>query len=649
MKNSTARAETPQHAGGTDRTEPPEIFAEDPAGAVEFGPDGLVISADAGFRRMLGREEDDLEGADLRSLLHPDDRAAFAERMDGIRTDGRPFVNECRYQDRDGRSVRVRQFVSVLPERAGEGERYIALVTDVTARLRTEEALRESEERFRNIANAAPVMIWMFDRVRELVWFNEPWLGFTGRTLEQEAGEGWTEGLHPDDRRRCLETCRAAFKARREFSVEYRLRRHDGEYRWLLDNGRPFFTRGGEFAGYIGSCIDITVRKMAEGAVSKSEERLRMILESASGHAIITTDLDGLVTRWNPGAERIFGHTEAEMLGRRVGTIYTPEDRERGVPGEELGTALRTGRAGSERWFQRGDGTRVFVSGVVSVLIEDKPEGFAFIATDLTREREMNEQLRRYRDELEDKVRERTRELAEAYRELKMQSRERRKIERERIAILRRLVTTQEDERRRIARDMHDQFGQQLTALRLKLEALKDLSGEGTELAGKIDRTQEIARQLDSDISFLVWELRPTALDDLGLRDAVRNYVRRWSKRFSIETDLHIGGFDADALTGDAETNLYRIVQEALNNISKYARASRVSVILRERNGKFELIVEDDGEGFDPETAMGRRRGAGISGMRERAALAGGELDLESAPGRGTTIFVRVPLGRNSS
>jgi PAS domain S-box-containing protein len=124
---------------------------------------------------------------------------------------------------------------------------------------------------FRELADNAPVMIWRAGPDKLCDFFNKPWLDFTGRSLEQEMGSGWTEGVHPDDLERCLTTYTGAFDERREFSMDYRLRRHDGEYRWVLDNGRPFYRAGGHFAGYFGSCVDITERK-------GDEERLQKML-----------------------------------------------------------------------------------------------------------------------------------------------------------------------------------------------------------------------------------------------------------------------------------------------------------------------------------------------------------------------------------
>ena len=151
---------------------------------------------------------------------------------------------------------------------------FTVIVRDVTERANAEAALRESEERFRLVANTAPVMIWMAGLDKLCDYFNKPWLDFTGRPIEAELGNGWTEGIHPEDLERCLDTYTNSFERREPFEMEYRLRRHDGEYRWITDLGVPRFHANGSFAGYIGSCLDVTERKLAEEALSSVSRRL---------------------------------------------------------------------------------------------------------------------------------------------------------------------------------------------------------------------------------------------------------------------------------------------------------------------------------------------------------------------------------------
>jgi PAS domain S-box-containing protein len=220
--------------------------------------------------------------------------------------------------------------------------------------------------------------------------------------------------------------------------------------------------------------------------------------------------------------------------------------------------------------------------------------------------------------------------------------RRRAEAERARTELLSRLVFAQEDERRRIAREMHDQFGEQLTTLSLRIGALKTACSDRPDLREQVDALDAVAQQLDRDVDHLVWALRPTALDDLGLRAALANYVQDWSARVGIAARLHTTGLMDERLASEAETALYRIAQEALTNVARHSRARNVEVILERRQDYVLLIVEDDGVGFDQGEAGTSARGFGLLGMQERAALVGATLEIESTAGKGTTILVRM-------
>ena len=234
----------------------------------------------------------------------------------------------------------------------------------------------------------------------------------------------------------------------------------------------------------------------------------------------------------------------------------------------------------------------------------------------------MTERLARFRDEL-------------------------RRREEIRRRLLEQVMTAQEEERRRIARELHDETGQSLTSLTVGLALIEEAPDLGTarERAGELRRLA--ARTLD-EVHHLSRGLRPSVLDDLGLLPALERYLKEYGASRGIAVDLHTSGFDGHRLPGPVEIAVYRIVQEALTNTAKHAGASTVSVLLEYRVASLHLIVEDDGHGFDVEEVLSRgemERRLGLHGMRERAALLGGSLTIESAPGRGTTIFAEIPLG----
>jgi PAS domain S-box-containing protein len=427
--------------------------------------------------------------------------------------------------------------------------------------------------------------------------------------------------------------------------VEREVQTRDG--RWYLMRLLPYRTAEDRIDGVVLTFVDITQRKLAEEALRRSEERMRLVLESVPEYALITLDADGRIDTWNAGAAAMFGFGDSEAISSSLEIIYTAEDRERAVASEEVRRARDTGRAVDERWHKRKNGTRLFVSGALSPVRDGDGAiiGYVKIAKDLTERKKWEDALQRANDELDARVRERTRELADANVSLDAQLRERREAEERIRKLLNRVVTIQEDERRRVARNLHDHLGQQITALRLKLESLRIGSGSSNDMSEAVAEAHRITDRLDRDLDFLTSELRPPALDDLGLVAALGQYVAEWSKNSGVAVQFQSSGLKSGRLTQDLDTNLYRIAQEALNNVAKHAHATRVDVFLGRRDDQIVLIVEDNGHGFHlaESEGDGRERGFGLLGMQERSALMGGRLEIETRPDTGTSIFVRAP------
>lgn len=399
--------------------------------------------------------------------------------------------------------------------------------------------------------------------------------------------------------------------------------------RWIVVRLRPYRTTDDRIEGVVITFQDTTAQRLVENQLRRGEERLRMLIDGAPDYAIFTMTDNGVIDSWNLGAERMFGYGVDEIVGRGVALLFTPEDRAAGVVDAELQMALTTGRAPDERYHVRKDGSRFYCSGTTTRLTDGL--GLAKIARDLTERQNAADALRAAHADLENRVRQRTDQLTA---EVQATAAAHQRVS----DLVRKLVTAQEDERRRIARDLHDQLGQQLTALRLHLQGIAARLGNSSDAAA-VKGTLEIVDRLDADLDYLLWELRPAVLDDLGLAAALPLLVREWSDHYGIQAEYRATGFTAGHLGADAEVVCYRIVQEALTNVIKHAHASRVEVLLESRDGSVRLLVEDDGVGFNADQVADR--GIGLAGMRERANLIGAALEVESAPGKGTSVFLR--------
>jgi PAS domain S-box-containing protein len=253
------------------------------------------------------------------------------ERVGAAGLDGAPLTGRMREVVATGETWRGRALVgrgdgarreveqSIAPVRDGAG-RIVALLwaSREAAAAQLVDPLVESERRFQRMADAAPVLIWTSGLDSLCDYFNQPWLEFTGRTMEQELGNGWAEGVHPDDFEHCLDVYLTSFQARKRFTMEYRLRHADGEYRWLLDNGAPRYSPSGEFEGFIGSCVDITERKRTQDvAIQKSQEWHRNILQTAmDGYALV--DGEGRLLEVNRAMCRMSGYSAEELLTMRI-------------------------------------------------------------------------------------------------------------------------------------------------------------------------------------------------------------------------------------------------------------------------------------------------------------------------------------------
>ncbi|MFW5743289.1 MAG: PAS domain S-box protein, partial [Spirochaetota bacterium] len=371
-----------------------------------------IVTASEEARRIYGVGGGELALEYVQSFLLSEYRPKLDAALKALVDDGTPYDVEFRIRRPSDNAVRC---IHSVAEYDAERRMIVGTLRDITERKQTEEALRESEHLFRTLADSGHALIWTSGADKACNYFNRPWLEFTGRTLEQELGDGWIEGVQPDDRDRCVETYLAAFEERKPFSMIYRLRRADGEYRWIQDDGTPRYDSRGEFLGYIGHCLDITDLKEAEEATRREHARFAMIAET-SPVGITTVDEAGNTTYANSAAEQILGLPRYEITSRTHDqSAWTGTDPDGRPLPQEAQPFYRVKATGHPVYdvrhsIVRPDGVRVDLSINGSPMFDEDGEFRGMVATieDIT-------ERRRAERRVEALVAEKERALAESH------------------------------------------------------------------------------------------------------------------------------------------------------------------------------------------------------------------------------------------
>lgn|GEM_PF-736868 len=734
---------------------------------------GRIIYWNRFAEKLYGWPASEITGRSILEIVLPQAAQNQAVEIMSRLQGGQSWSGEFMGRRRDGTNFRA--FITDTPIYNDEGALIgiVGISTDITERKRAEEALRESEERYRAIVDQAMVGVAHGDLNGNFTTVNQKYCDITGYPANELLEMRIQDITHPDDLPHNIELYERMVAEGIPFEIEKRYINKNGSVIWVSLGASAIRDREGKMQSSVAVVLDITERKRAAEALRESEERLRTMF-AASRDGILVEDNERIVYV-NKSYAQLFGYdAPEELIGQHVSNVISTEDVERML---KFGSRRASGEpvvSSYEFKGKRKDGTLVDVEASVST---STVAGRAYITTmirDITERKQTEEALQQAHDQLERRVAERTAELAQSNETLQaeiderarteerlrdneqrlkiavqtgklglweldletgtlscsdickahfglppeaqfsydtlfaavhpddharvagaveqalekhtdyeaeyrniwpdgsahwivtrgrgsygadgeptrmigvtLDITERKESEEARRQLLRQLVTAQEDERRRISRELHDQMGQHIVAIVLLVNSLKDFSRADPTTAARFAHLEDVAHQLSLQVDNLAWKLRPTELDDLGLHAALGNYVGKWSKRYQVPVDLHSVSLADQRLTSEIETAIYRIAQEALNNIIKHARANYVSLILERRDRHVFVIIEDDGCGFDVEGSSaadsGQRR-MGLLGMQERAALIGGTFNIESTPGAGTTIFVRIPL-----
>jgi len=363
----------------------------------------------------------------------------------------------------------------------------------------------------------------------------------------------------------------------------------------------------------------------------QSEERFRLLVEAVQDYAIFMLDTEGYVVSWNNGAQRIKGYQGAEIIGKHFSCFYPPTDLQNGKPQWELEVASKEGRFEDEGWRIRKDGSRFWASVIITAIRDEagKLIGFGKVTRDFT------ERMR-----TQDSLRQEITERREAQRKLYDSEQSLRQLSKH-------LLRTQDEERRRIGRELHDSLGQSLAAMKINLDTLTAIVGQDGAAAQKVAECVQLAEIGIKEVRTISYLLYPPMLEEMGLKAAIPWYLDGFSARSGILTTFEVGaGFDR--LNPDAELALFRVLQESLTNIHRHSGSPTAHICLSKKDDMVLLEIKDRGKGLSPSLLeqsgqdwMGAP-GVGLRGMHERMRQLGGNLELAST-GEGTTLRAVIP------
>jgi PAS domain S-box-containing protein len=449
--------------------------------------------------------------------------------------------------------------------------------------------------------------LWVSENIEKVT-------GFPARSFVEDSSL-WASRLHPDDRDKTL-TLFARLSETDALATEYRWQRHDGEYRWFHDQAMLIRQSDGTPQELIGLWADVTTQRQTNELIRRQADVINQIQET-----VITVDLNGYVTSWNHGAEQLLGYTAQEALGKHISFVYPEEDRE--FLERDVLTPARTKSTHQIEIRRRTKSGAIRFAQLSLTLLRDDggtPIGIVGYSMDITDRKRGEEALLKSRNQL--------------------------------AALAVRLESVREEERTRIALEVHDVLGQALTGLKLDVSwvhrqiAESMGSAEVSAILARLDSSLALLDAAIQSVREIATTLRPGILDQLGLEDAVEWQAREFLRRTGIActttiTPARIG------VGAQQSTALFRILQEVLTNVVRHAQASQVDVNLEESGAHVILQVRDNGRGMTA-TEQSGPNAFGLLGMRLRSQQEGGTLDIQSAPGRGTTVTVKLPLYRTT-
>lgn len=575
--------------------------------------EGRFVDGNAAYSRLTGYSPEELDRLQFSQLIHPDDYDKNMELHRQLLAGEIPdYVIENRYLRKNGQFIWVRKSVSLVAGPKGEPKWLLALVEDISEQKQAEQALRESEKIYRAIGEAIPYGIWICDPDGRNIYASQSYLDLVGITQEQCYEFGWGDTLHPDDAERAIAAWKECVRSEGLWDIEHRFLGKDGQYHPILARGIPVRDDEGKIIYWAGINLDISRLKKVEQALKTSEEHFKVALKN-SPMLVYTTDRELRYTWiYNPP----FGVPASEIIGK------TDEELDGFEQVAELVTLKRSvlesgvGRREEIRW--QYEGADYYYDVTVEPMRNEEEEitGLTVAAIDITDKKRMEQIAREHQVQIE---------------------------------LQRRLMEQREQERLLIAQEIHDGPSQTLAGTLLELELTKSTFSDPT-LQLELNQIRLNIKNAVRELRGIIAELRPPLLERFGLSRAIEAHAEEFKERYPGLALTHEIAEDRGKLSRDAGLSLFRIYQEALNNIVRHANATRASVRLSFSDELAVLEIEDNGRGLPvmpdltSQTAQGHY---GLAGMKERAEAVSGTFQLRSAPGNGTTVTVRIPVSKD--
>jgi PAS domain S-box-containing protein len=584
---------------------------------LEIAHDGIIVCSvsgsilfwNRGAELMYGWPAGEALGKSTQALLQTRFLGAFEDIVSKLVERG-GWEGELIHTRRDGTEIIVSSRQVLQRNDEGRPVSILEINRDITEHKKADLAHRESEARLRALVEATDDAVFEFDEQGTYlnIWTTNE--GLLARPREELLGRALSEVLGAEAAAPFLQAFDRVLSTGRSEGLEYSLE-FPGGTRWFL--GRISRLNPVGDTGRLCLCVrEITDSKQAEAELRQSAERFRLVVQAVRDYAIFMLDPEGRILTWNEGAQRLKGYSPDEIIGRSFSVFYPPRDVAAGKPERMLKAAAAEGRVEDEGWRVRKDGSRFWADVVITALRDESGNlrGFAKITRDMTERRRAEEAVR---------------ELSG------------------------RLLRLQDEERRRMARELHDSTAQTLSALSLNLALVKQRAGSffDARASKSFEEALHLADQASREIRTFSYLLHPPMLDEAGLPYALRWYVDGFVDRTKIQVDLEASE-DLGRLPSDVETALFRIVQECLTNIHRHSGSRTARIQVRHEDHQVRLEVADTGKGlpegfFQEGNGRPATLGVGIRGMHERVRQLGGWIEVKSGQ-PGTIVEVALPL-----